>query len=122
MQRILMTMLIAACAITAHAAEDSDGYRIIKNGDHISLAPASKMFVTLQDLQALQKAADNLKSLADGRAMNEGFQDLVNAGRAYEAKGGEAAVVLSHNDKAREAKIKVNGLVLWIDESDISTE
>jgi hypothetical protein len=79
-------ILIAACAITAYAAEDSDGYLIIKNGDHISLAPASKMFVTLQDLQALQKTADHLKNLADGRAMNEGFQDLVNAGRAYEAQ------------------------------------
>ena len=115
-------MLIAACAITAYAAIDSDGYLIIKNGDHISLAPGSKMFVTLQDLQALQKAAANLKSLADGRAMNEGFEDLVNAGRAYKAKGGEAAVVLSHNDQAREAKIKVNGYLLWIDESDINTE
>jgi hypothetical protein len=116
---ILTVLASLIIATTAQALEDNDGYRILQNGDVVSLEPGARLFVKLEDLKKFATMADNLKSFADGRTMNEAFQELVIDGKAFEVHDTEIAKIIQHNSTTHFAKVQTNGLTLWVDEAFI---
>ena len=123
MQKLLpilfaMGMMIAG----AYALDDSEGYKIIQNGDSVLLEPGAKLFVNLADLKAANKASMKLKGLEEGKKFNKVFFDLVANKKAFETDDFETARILQHDDEIRIAKVKISGLILWVDQSFIKPD
>jgi hypothetical protein len=78
MQKLLPTLFAMGMMIAgAYALDDSEGYKIIQNGDSVLLEPGARLFVNLADLKAANKASMKLKGLEEGKKLNKVFYDLV---------------------------------------------
>jgi VCBS repeat-containing protein len=113
----LGTAALIACTLTpalhANAAEDEEGYLIVKEGQKVILQPLAMIFNEKADLKAYQDFYQGHFTHQEAEAYNAQIQ---LAGQALELKQAATATVLSQDEAAHEVQVQIEGTdPEWVD-------
>jgi hypothetical protein len=131
MKNTLLILALGMLAVTARALDDTDGYRIIQKGDVVKLTGRGmRMYVNKEDLMA-DASVCGAYSMEQPKfqAMLKHFNDLKADGKAFSLTRRESAVVVQferfqvqHGLNMHIAQVKLDGLLLWIDQTGIESD
>ena len=113
----LRTAALIACTLSptlqATAAEDEDGYLLVKEGQTVIVQPLALVFTQKADLKAYQDFYQGHFTHHEAEAYNAQIQ---LAGKALELKQAAIATVLSQDQATHEVQVQIEGTdPEWVD-------
>jgi hypothetical protein len=127
---LAMAALGLMSAFSAQALDDSGGFKIIKPGDYVWVTGIEqRLYVNKADLLADEQVC----GVYDGttpqfQAMLKRFDDLQADDKAFKLHKREMAQIVQneilhmHGETPHIAQIKIDGMVLWMDQSAIESD
>jgi hypothetical protein len=127
MKKTLLAIILAAGmhAVSAQALEDSNGFKIIQNGDLVVVKPTLglRLYVDKQDLVNEDKVVGRYDfNTPEFQGLLKRFDDLKSEDKAFLVHTAEPAVVVQHDDKKHIVQVKMDGLLLWLSQTGIKTD
>ena len=113
----LRTAALIACALSptlqATAAEDEDGYLLVKEGQTVIVQPLALIFTEKANLKAYQAFYQGHFTHQEAEAYNAQVQ---LAGKALELKQAATATVLCQDEVTHEVQVQIEGTdPEWVD-------